>query len=111
MPSIAFGTGSVWKGHDPTQNILQAIRAGFIHIDTAQAYRTEDAVGRALKEAAVDRGGLFITTKYHPIADSEGLGPTKMLQRGLRKVSVRVLGLKTVSNSVLRWVYSTWTCT
>lgn len=32
---MAFGTGSVNKGHDVTAYVEQAIEAGFDHIDTA----------------------------------------------------------------------------
>ena len=32
---MAFGTGSVIKGHDVTAYVKQAIETGFDHIDTA----------------------------------------------------------------------------
>ena len=41
----------------------EAIRAGYRHIDTASAYHTEEAVGRAVAASGVDRSEFFITTK------------------------------------------------
>jgi diketogulonate reductase-like aldo/keto reductase len=35
IPTIAFGTGSVWKHHDVTEYVEQALESGFDHIDTA----------------------------------------------------------------------------
>lgn len=35
IPVMAFGTGSVIKGHDVTAYVKQAIETGFDHIDTA----------------------------------------------------------------------------
>ncbi|KAH9947629.1 Aldo/keto reductase [Amylocystis lapponica] len=64
MPTIAFGSGSKWKGHDVTDYVVQAIETGFSHIDTAQAYQNQDSVGQAIRESALDRSDLFITTKW-----------------------------------------------
>lgn len=35
IPTIAYGTGSKWKGQDVTEYVEQAIEIGFNHIDTA----------------------------------------------------------------------------
>ncbi|MCU1437285.1 MAG: oxidoreductase [Naasia sp.] len=43
--------------------IASALEAGYRHIDTAALYDNEDGVGRAVREAAVPREELFITTK------------------------------------------------
>ncbi|KAI0770185.1 Aldo/keto reductase [Fomes fomentarius] len=64
MPVLAFGTGSKWKGQDVTDYVTQAIETGFSHIDSAQWYQTEDSVGRAIRESALDRSDLYITTKW-----------------------------------------------
>src|SRR5699024_5845932 len=43
--------------------VVQAIEAGYRHIDTAAGYENEGGVGRAVKDAGVPREDLFITTK------------------------------------------------
>lgn len=35
IPTIAFGTGSVWYGRGVTEYVEQALESGFDHIDTA----------------------------------------------------------------------------
>ncbi|EIM83189.1 Aldo/keto reductase [Stereum hirsutum FP-91666 SS1] len=64
IPSIAFGTGSVWKGQDVVTYIDQALEAGFSHIDTAAIYKNEDSVGTAIRESGLQRSDLYITTKF-----------------------------------------------
>lgn len=43
--------------------VLEAIETGYRLIDTAAAYRNEEAVGAAIKKCGVLRDELFITTK------------------------------------------------
>ncbi|KAJ7069517.1 Aldo/keto reductase [Mycena amicta] len=64
IPTIAFGTGSVNKGHDVSGICSLAIEAGFEHLDTAQLYRTEATLGQAIRESGLARSELYITSKY-----------------------------------------------
>ena len=41
----------------------EAIAAGYLHIDTAQAYENERGVGEGLRSSGVARDELFVTTK------------------------------------------------
>ena len=43
--------------------IGSAVAAGYRHIDTAALYGNERGVGRGIREAAIDRSELFVTTK------------------------------------------------
>ncbi|KAJ3250640.1 hypothetical protein HDU77_006468 [Chytriomyces hyalinus] len=76
MPSlaIAYGTGTSWYSSDAdTINeyavtaVLDALRSGFTHLDTAELYGTERAVGKAismyLKESGKSRSDIYITAK------------------------------------------------
>lgn len=62
IPSIGFGTykSTVSKGFPV---IMDAIRAGYRHLDTAAVYRNEEDVGRAIRESSIPRKDFFITTK------------------------------------------------
>ena len=61
MPVIALG---VWQsGKDTKQAVLDALKAGYRHIDTAACYGNEEAVGEAVKESGIPREDIFITTK------------------------------------------------
>ncbi len=43
--------------------VEQALQVGYRHIDTAQAYGNEQGIGRAIRESAIPRTELFLTTK------------------------------------------------
>lgn len=62
MPQLGFG---VWQVGDDeaTSAVAKAIEVGYTSIDTAMIYQNEVGVGKAIKQAAVPRSQLFITTK------------------------------------------------
>ena len=62
IPKLGFGTWQI-SNEDAYQATLDAIKAGYKHIDTAQGYRNEEAIGRALKDAKIDREDIFVTSK------------------------------------------------
>ncbi|KAH8920168.1 Aldo/keto reductase [Atractiella rhizophila] len=63
IPSIAFGTWT--SGDRAAGEVLTAVdKFDFYHIDTAQVYRNENGVGKAVKESKVDRDSLWITSKF-----------------------------------------------
>lgn len=62
MPTLGFGTFEL--DETTVEAILpKAIELGYRHIDTAQIYRNEAAVGRAVSSSGIDRSEFFITTK------------------------------------------------
>jgi len=65
MPMVGFGT---WQlgGRRGYEAIRYALDVGYRHIDTATMYRNESEVGRAIRDSALDRGDVFITTKLPP---------------------------------------------
>ena len=63
MPMLGLGT---WKNSDPAAcaaSVATALETGYRHIDTAQAYNNETAVGDGIEQAAVDREEVFLATK------------------------------------------------
>ncbi|KAJ6594054.1 NADP-dependent oxidoreductase domain-containing protein [Mycena capillaripes] len=60
MPLLGFG---VYQNYDAKPSVLEALKAGYRHVDSAQVYRNEDAVGAAIQESGLQRKELFITTK------------------------------------------------
>lgn len=63
MPMLGFGVYQVPDAAECERSVLAAIEAGYRLVDTAAAYRNEEAVGKALKRSGVPRKELFITTK------------------------------------------------
>lgn len=62
IPRIGFGTYGM-NGSRLAQLTAHALRAGFRHIDTAQIYGNEEAVGEGFLASGVHRDEVFITTK------------------------------------------------
>lgn len=62
MPKLGFGVFQIAKD-DCERCVLDAIKAGYRHIDTAQAYFNEEEVGNAISKCGLPREDLFITTK------------------------------------------------
>jgi 2,5-diketo-D-gluconate reductase B len=62
LPKLGLGTWRL-KGEDCTTAVLGALERGYRHIDTAQMYGNEDAVGDALAATPVARGEIHLTTK------------------------------------------------
>lgn len=62
MPIIGFGV-YLTPPEETERCVLEAIKAGYRLIDTAQAYCNEEGVGHAIKKCQIPRSELFITTK------------------------------------------------
>jgi diketogulonate reductase-like aldo/keto reductase len=62
----AWGVWQVRDGRECEDAVRWALEAGYRHMDTAQAYRNEASVGRALRDSGLPRGEVFITTKFYP---------------------------------------------
>ncbi len=63
IPASGLGT---WQSPDDEigyQAVLSALQSGYRHIDTAQGYRNEDIVGRAVNDSGINREEIFITSK------------------------------------------------
>ena len=73
MPVLGFGVYQIPP--DQTERaVSDALEVGYRHLDTAAAYRNEEAVGRAIRSSGIARDELFVTTKLwiqkRPVEDS-----------------------------------------
>ena len=96
IPRLGFG---VWRlpDEDAPGVVGAAIEAGYRHIDTAQGYDNEDGVGRAVREAQVPRGDLFITSKER--TSDQGYDSTFHSFEG----SLKRLGLDYLDLFLIHW--------
>ncbi len=62
IPAVGLGTMTL-KEAAGTALIAEALKLGYRHLDTAQAYGNEREVGEALRASGVKRDEVFITTK------------------------------------------------
>ncbi|KAI0029460.1 Aldo/keto reductase, partial [Vararia minispora EC-137] len=100
IPVIAFGTGSKLKGQDVTEYVENALEAGFTHLDTAQFYRTEPYVGKAIRNAGFDRSELYVTTKYSGIGTVQWAIRSSLDKLNLKSVDLYLIHGPTLIPSI-----------
>lgn len=62
MPQLGYGVYQVTK-EECERCVLDALKVGYRHIDTAQSYFNEEEVGNAIKKSGIPREEIFLTTK------------------------------------------------
>lgn len=62
MPILGYGVYQVTK-EECERCVLDALKVGYRHIDTAQSYFNEEEVGSAIEKSGVPRKEIFLTTK------------------------------------------------
>lgn len=83
IPVLGLGT---WQstGQDCVDVVSQALKMGYEHIDTAQAYDNEKEVGQGIKQSGVSRDKFFLTTKIFP--DDMKFEPEKLVAAAKRSL-------------------------
>ena len=96
IPQIGYG---VFKVEDEVaeHTVVEALEAGYRHIDTAAIYQNERGVGAALKNSGLAREEVFVTTKLWN-TDQEPQAATTALQN-----SLNLLGLDYVDLYLIHW--------
>ena len=72
IPQFGMGVYMVPDGEPSRKAVLDALKLGYRHIDTAHAYQSERSVGAAVKESGIPREEIWITTKLWPSEYGEG---------------------------------------
>lgn len=62
MPQLGYGVYQVTKD-ECERCVMDALKAGYRLIDTAQSYFNEEEVGSAIRKSGVSREEIFLTTK------------------------------------------------
>lgn len=63
IPKLGFGTFLTPNDDTGVEAVLDALKAGYRHIDTAAGYKNESSVGEAVRKSGIDRKDIFITSK------------------------------------------------
>ena len=63
IPCVGFGTWQTPNGETAINSVLEAMKCGYRHIDTAACYGNEESVGKAIKLSRINREELFVTSK------------------------------------------------
>jgi len=64
IPLFGFGVFQIPPA-DTAEAVTRALAAGYRHIDTAEMYGNEAAVGAAIAESGLDRAEVFVTSKLN----------------------------------------------
>ena len=96
IPQLGYGVFKV-DAAETERNVLDALEAGYRHIDTAAIYGNEEGVGRAIAASGIARDELFITTKLWNDRQS-GDQPQQAVAESLEK-----LGLDFVDLYLVHW--------
>src|SRR5665213_1653299 len=96
MPRLGLGTFRM-QGDVCRAAVESALALGYRHVDTAEMYGNEDAIGPAIATSGVARKDLFVTTKVW----NENLAPDAM--RKAFDTSLKKLGLDQVDLYLVHW--------
>lgn len=108
IPQVGVGTWTL-KDDVATENVRLALEAGFRHIDTAQGYDNEVAVGQGIINSGVPREEIFLTTKVATNIMREGRDAVrKSIEESLRKLKTPYIDLLLIHWPVKDCVKDTW---
>jgi 2,5-diketo-D-gluconate reductase A len=96
LPRIGLGTAGL-NGDESARTIAAALDMGYRLLDTAFAYGNEDIVGRGLKESAVAREDVFVTTKFNRESHSVAGAHQAFAD------SARLLGVDYIDLMLIHW--------
>ncbi|WP_327167204.1 aldo/keto reductase [Streptomyces subrutilus] len=105
MPLLGFGVYQIPP--DQTERaVSDALARGYRLLDTAAAYRNEEAVGRAVRHSGIPREELFITTKLW-VQDAGEENTRRAFDTSLRKLGLDHLDLYLI-HQPFGDVYGSW---
>ena len=105
MPIIGFGVYQI-PADDTERAVLDALAAGYRHLDTAASYRNEEGVGRAIAASGIARDELFVTTKLW-VVDGGEAGARAALETSLHNLGLDHLDLYLIHQPIGDY-YSSW---
>lgn len=92
LPIVGYGVFQIPDAKECTRCVIDAIEAGYRHIDTAASYMNEAAVGQGIKDGGIAREQLFVTTKLW-VQDTGYERTQKAIDDSLRRLQLDYLDL------------------
>jgi 2,5-diketo-D-gluconate reductase B len=102
LPAPGLGTYENTDHETCAESVRTALEYGYRHVDTAQLYENEDAVGEGLAAADVPREDVFVATKL----DSRNLGSDEV--RDHAEACRDRLGIDTIDLLYVHWPIRTY---
>lgn len=92
IPVLGYGVFQITDPQACERAVLEAIEAGYRHIDTAASYGNEAQVGNALRQSGIGREDMFVTTKLW-LQDANYDGALAQFQRSLNRLQLEYVDL------------------
>lgn len=105
IPALGFGVFQIPQ-EQTKDAVVNAIQAGYRHIDTAQNYMNETEVGEGIKASGIDRSELFVTTKVW-IENVNYEDTLKSIERSLERLQLDYIDLVLI-HQPYNDVYGSW---
>lgn len=105
IPALGFGVFQIPQ-EQTKDAVVNAIQAGYRHIDTAQSYMNETEVGEGIKASGIDRRELFVTTKVW-IENVNYEDTLKSIERSLERLQLDYIDLVLI-HQPYNDVYGSW---
>ena len=106
MPVLGCGGYQITDPAECEQAVYDALMAGYRLIDTAAAYKNEEAVGKAVIKSGIPRDELFITTKLW-IQDAGYDSTKRAFEESLKRLQTDYLDLYLI-HQPFGDIYSSW---
>lgn len=106
VPLVGFGTFQITEPLEVEKAVINAIKSGYRHIDTAQSYMNEEAVGKGISKSGVNRSELFITTKIW-VENVSYTGVLESFEKSLKRLDLKYIDLLLI-HQPYNDVYGAW---
>jgi len=91
MPRLGFGTWPM-RGAECQRAVESALSLGYRHIDTAEMYANEEAVGAAIRASGLPREDTYLTSKVWN-DKTRGAGIRRAAEASLKRLGLRYMDL------------------
>jgi diketogulonate reductase-like aldo/keto reductase len=107
MPWFGFGVFQIEDGQQVKQAVKAALDTGYRSIDTATVYGNETGVGKAIRESAIPREDIFLTTKVWN-DDQRGNRVIEAFEESLKRLDTEYVDLYLIHWPVQGCYQETW---
>ena len=92
IPQLGYGVYLIPNNGETEKCVLEALKVGYRHIDTAHAYGNEKEVGSAVKKSGIPRNEIFVTSKLWISEYGEG-ETLKAIDKMLKRLDLDYIDL------------------